>query len=68
MCFQIKSHGNINCNIKLSYKTVYNPNLIETMKLTVFFLYFVSSQTARNRIKQVELTQICAEYSVSTEA
>ena len=52
MCFQIKSHGNINCNIKLSYNTVYNPNLIETMKLTVF-LYFVSSQTARNRIKQV---------------
>ena len=39
MCFQIKSHGNINCNIKLSYtyKTVHNPNLIETMKLTVFF-------------------------------
>ena len=40
MCFQIKSHGNINCNIKLSYKTVYNPNLIETMKLTVFYILF----------------------------
>ena len=60
MCFQIKSHGNLNFNIKLSYNTVYNPNLIETMKLTVF-LYFVSSQTARNRIKQVELTQISGE-------